>query len=204
VSKDEQQLRRKLDQRCAAVLGVPQVDASQPHIQLQYTAGDASEEVVGTLHTAGLHVDLNHQNERRFATIVLYLNTLPKGGGGETVFPCATPEGEDVAHHVTTATHVLARADHRATAEACHIDTVDGELVVEELAEVSRAAAALLEAAEGQAALRIRPRKGLAALFFHVTTPEGDFDKRSWHGGAAVGAKVTDTAHGHVQGFPRR
>jgi hypothetical protein len=37
----------------------------------------------------GLHVDTHNAQKRRYASVILYLNSIPPGCGGETVFPHA-------------------------------------------------------------------------------------------------------------------
>ena len=91
VDDAERALRAMIDGRCAGVLGTPSPDPDVPHVQLQFTPGGEEQEAggTGTLDGAGLHIDSAHGQERRFATTIIYLNTVPKGAGGETVFPCA-------------------------------------------------------------------------------------------------------------------
>jgi hypothetical protein len=48
----------------------------------------------------GLHVDTNNGCYHRFATVLVYLNTLSENKGGCTVFPCASPLLESPARHV--------------------------------------------------------------------------------------------------------
>ena len=40
-------------------------------------------------HSIGYHVDQNHQNEKRVATVLIYLNDLHANEGGKTAFPLA-------------------------------------------------------------------------------------------------------------------
>ena len=185
VDDEESAMRKLVDARCAAVFGVPQVAVDMPHVQLQFTPGGEEDDAdgAGTVHGAGLHIDSNHQQERRFATILIYLKTLPKGFGGETIFPCAHAE-----EHVRSCAHRLADAGFRSTSMACDISTSEeGAIEVHELEDASYSAVVLAQAANAGTGLRVRPVSGLGVLFFSAGL-EGGVDGQSWHGGAGVRA----------------
>ena len=129
-------------------------------------------------------MDTNHGQEDRFATIIIYLKTLPARSGGETVFACA---GADA--HVRACAATLARGGYRSTSAACDLKVdEEGALSVAAVeGGVSHSAAVLEEAANGPSALCVRTVRGLALLSFSQL-PGGGVDCLSWHGGARVDA----------------
>mmetsp|Transcript_50674 Transcript_50674/g.162184 ORF Transcript_50674/g.162184 Transcript_50674/m.162184 type:complete len:400 (+) Transcript_50674:953-2152(+) len=86
-----------LEERVAALTGLPPGSQGE-RIQLSFSAPEAE----ASKCSIGLHVDANHQKHHRWATVLVYLNTLPQGCGGETVFPCAGGAGTEPARDAAT------------------------------------------------------------------------------------------------------
>jgi len=57
----------------------------------------------------GLHVDTHNAQKRRYASIILYLNSIPPGCGGETVFPHAKHAAAALLQANVTHTHSASR-----------------------------------------------------------------------------------------------
>jgi hypothetical protein len=96
--------------------------------------GGAGDEVVAATTagyalpglTRGLHTDDNGGNERRWATIIVYLNTVPAGCGGETVFAPLDPTSIRDAR-------ALSAAGFSSTSAAIDVELVGGgELSIQE------------------------------------------------------------------------
>lgn len=81
--EEEERLLATLRERVHSLLGSP--GEGSLGLQLSF---NAPEEEAGL--TIGLHTDLNNGAESRWATVLLYLNTVPPHEGGATVFPAAS------------------------------------------------------------------------------------------------------------------
>ena len=57
----------------------------------------------------GLHVDTHNAQKRRYASVILYLNSIPPGCGGETVFPHAKHAAAALLQANVTHTHSASR-----------------------------------------------------------------------------------------------
>jgi hypothetical protein len=101
----------------------------------------------------------------RLATILLYLNDVPKDAGGETLFQIAPQLGSQ-----TRPSREEAIAELRASGEAGVLDEGSWE---EEMTSYCRSR------------LAIKPKKGRAILFYSQT-PAGDEDRLLFHGGCPV------------------
>lgn len=113
-----------------------------------------------------LHVDTHNGGVHRCATVIMYLNDLPREAGGETRFPIANAQ-RDSALRAAGETAIAAGAT------ALYMQT-------------SEAGATLLAAAErSDVGLHVRPAAG-SALVFWTTDHEGRVDPSSWHNGARV------------------
>ena len=147
----------------------------------------------------GLHVDTHNQQLRRFASIILYLNTLPPGSGGETVFPNALAAGAELLHANVSHTHTPSRCEceQRATRAAAVLLSVAQSVCSCDHSPVATHAGtpSLKESKSPPFALRtngnamaVCPQQGLCLLFYtrHPGTG-GHVDPLSWHGGARVG-----------------
>ena len=82
---------RLVRRRAAQVFGIP-VDCDSSHsisnCQISFTAPEPENPKDSP--SIGLHVDQNNGNTDRWATVLVYLNTLPESCGGSTVWPCMT------------------------------------------------------------------------------------------------------------------
>eukprot|EP00536_Pseudo-nitzschia_multiseries_P001807 jgi/Psemu1/251016/estExt_Genewise1Plus.C_230133 len=101
----------------------------------------------------------------RYATVLLYMTDIPEGGGGETVFAEAWPEGEKQSHK-----NALKQLRASGDAERAGIVTGSWE---EEMVATCRSR------------LSLRPYAGRAILFYSQL-PNGEEDHMSLHGGCPV------------------
>ena len=175
-----------LEARFAAATGVPCHPAEQPaDLKLTMEEPASCDEAKELCHEAcgrspptapmmsGLHVDTNNggvgakdeSTRYRCATVIIYLNDLPEGVGGETRFPIA---------------NAPASLPLRAMGEAA---LRSGATVLRH--GTSAEAGALLAAAEDPlTGLHIQPQKGAACVFW--TMDAQGVDASSWHDGARV------------------
>jgi hypothetical protein len=150
----------------------------------------------------GLHVDTHNDQLQRFASIILYLNTVPRGSGGETVFPHVRAAGETLLGSKITHTHTASRANSNpdvakaatalleAAQSVCCSSTSDGK-ATEEFAGADAAVGPPFVRRYGEA-LAVCPQKGLCILFYtRHRSSDGHVDPLSWHGGA----KIADGCH---------
>ena len=127
---------------------------------------------LGQLLCNGLHLDTNNNREARFATAIIYLNTVPEDSGGATSFPVALahPSSKE-----SVAAEELLGMGFQHTQQVAGATAESGD----------RAASVLLEAADQAHGVSIRPLKGKLVLFF-TRCEDGMIDSSSWHGGEAV------------------
>lgn len=76
-------LSRLVETRCAEATGVPVHEHEAP-VMMQHTLESASGPFVSSLESG-----ITHEKRFRCATVVLFLNDVPEGKGGETRFPLA-------------------------------------------------------------------------------------------------------------------
>ena len=134
----------------------------------------------------GLHVDTNAVGT--YGTAILYLTTLPPGGDGATVFPCAVPTagqvGDDVRKRKDDGSFALpdtvAAAEKLLADSVLHTESTAGDVAAEKQARVL-----LNEASDEQNGISIYPEAGKLVVFF-TRMDDGTIDPCSWHGGAAV------------------
>ena len=138
----------------------------------------------------GVHLD-THKEPMRWGTCLIYLSSLTEGMGGETVFPLGGPSPPD--------TRVLHAAQELTNARCYHTDLAatttehleprapnPDPLSDSELAAAAQVLVAAGEqAAKGECGLRLRPRRGTAAVFY-TRQPDASLDPRAWHFGAPV------------------
>jgi hypothetical protein len=154
--------------------------------QLSYTAPERSKPA--NTPSIGLHVDQNNGNSDRWATVLVYLNSVTVEYGGATVFPCA---GVNVEDHVTRAGLTLLESGITSTSDACDIKfTSEGEVEVSPVAG-SLAAAILVDSVTSHRALkpdvRCVPNAGTAVVFYNVNR-FGAPEAASVHGGLSTRA----------------
>jgi len=175
-----------LNRRMEAVVGTKLCRWS-----VHYTAPDVEEHAVGVRGLPlGLHVDTLHA-PRRFMTALLYLTTVPAGGG--TAFPLAAPmdSGKQAPW-----LHVLEERAVRSSQRLLDLGIEHTQQVsrVFERGDAAAVAVDLLEAysANPSCGLSVQPIAGNVVLFF-TRGIDAQVDARAWHGGVVVteGAKWT-------------
>eukprot|EP00928_Gymnodinium_smaydae_P054777 TRINITY_DN38495_c0_g1_i1.p1 TRINITY_DN38495_c0_g1~~TRINITY_DN38495_c0_g1_i1.p1 ORF type:complete len:326 (+),score=47.79 TRINITY_DN38495_c0_g1_i1:53-1030(+) len=141
----------------------------------------------------GLHVDTIGDEQRRFATALLYLTDLKEDECGQTVFPVAgaPPEavvdaaielldsGVECTRHVFTSEEDVDDSDALYTSQRRCSETLE-----------ARASEVLAQHASSSddfvgSALALRPRRGSLVVFFTRGT-NGMIDPLTWHGSASV------------------
>jgi len=138
----------------------------------------------------GLHVD-THGKVRRFASIILYLNTVLPEGGGETVFPNARDTGCSLLDKGVTHTDMVDEASDGMVAANEMLAAAEAVCASEpSVAGAGRLASARFPVREHKRGVGVCPQQGLALLFFtrHAHSV-GHVDPASWHGGARVGQR---------------
>ena len=167
-----------IEERCAAVTGIP-IHGHEEQLGVRHTSPSSAAECSERFCTA-LHVDTNQGGTHRCATVLLYLHDLECAVGGETRFPLvgAASRGE-AGQQLRRAARDLAGLGVTAFSPS--------EAVPFPPLELRRT---LLDAAEAEGiGLRVRPRKGLAAVFW-THTADG-LDPHSWHAGARLPPHAT-------------
>ena len=160
---------RRLEERCAAVTGVPEHPDEEP-LGLRWTA-ESSAQACARGMVSSLHVDTNQGGTYRCATVLMYLHDLADGLGGETRFPLVgAPEGSPTREAAEKALR-------------CQVTALSSDMRVEWPPVHCRRT--LFDAAEDpETGLWVRPRRRLAAVFW-TQTSEG-VDPCSWHAGARL------------------
>ena len=149
---------------------------------MRYDAPERESDALTGAQYYSPHVDL----DKRYATFIVYLTTVPEGGGGETMFidvpardadgarrPAAGREGDDEGAarppplYAQFGDDVQASKDHWEGVTRGHAET---------LAELRAAC----EGSAGGARLKVRPVRG-AALLFYSYHANGTVDRGSAH-----------------------
>ena len=131
-----------------------------------------------------LHVDTNNEGTYRCVTVIVYLNDVPEGHGGETRFPlagAATGSALRKASEAALASGATALFRQQPPGAA---EPEDGSPTHGTLGGGDAAAPMLGAAESADCALRVRPQRGQAIVFWTLTS-EG-LDPNSWHSGARV------------------
>ena len=169
----EDPVTQLVEERCALATGVPrhrlEAGLAMKHA---HAAPTPPPEGHSPRVMPSLHVDTNNQGRYRCATVIMYLNDVPEGRGGETRFPIAqAPEDSPL----------------RSAGRACLASGATA-LFRSEAAQKPHSdpdAQAILDAAErSDVGVHIRPRKGAACVFW--TMDKNGVDPSSWHNGAKV------------------
>lgn len=142
-----------------------------------------------------------HASERKnsryiFASVILYLNTLPPDAGGETCFPHKPQAGARLLGKRITHTDVkLTRGVDFTTGEINTVQPRAAEVLLCAAEEVCEAKAVRVATDRGEISVKrssagglaVVPQRGLGIVLYtrHAGT-EGAIDPASWHGGAAV------------------
>ena len=179
-------------------------DESPSRCQITFSAPEAAPTNSPSI---GLHVDQNNGNEDRWATVLVYLNTLPVEMGGSTTWPCAetTIDGrgsteepssgvEDYDPHTGEPSKIMSlqdagshllKAGITCTSDALDVITgANGEVDVSMVP--GTISAAHLAAAAGRSGVTTTPVSGKAVMFYNVTMDTAEPDPGSWHGGLSV------------------
>ena len=164
-----------IEERCAVATGVP-AHAEEEPLGLRHTSPSSADECNERYCTA-LHVDTNQGGHYRVATVLLYLHEIEGGVGGETRFPLV---GAAQSSPLRDAAERLASLGVTAFSddEAVEFPPLPPRRVLCNAAETDNVG------------LHIRPRSGLAAVFW-THTNEG-LDPFSWHVGARLPPMATE------------
>jgi hypothetical protein len=169
----------------------------------------APEAVSTNSPSIGLHVDQNNGNGDRWATVLVYLNTLPAGMGGSTTWPCAAESAyenhssneeessggvEDYDPETGAPSKIMNLQDAGAhllkAGITCTSDAIDVVTGAEGEIDVGMVpgtvSAAYLASAAGKSGVTTTPVSGEAVMFYNVTLDTAEPDPRSWHGGLSV------------------
>ena len=126
----------------------------------------------------GLHVDTHNSQRRRYASVILYLNSIAPGCGGETVFPHASRDAAALLQANVTHTHsasrrgsdvAIARAARSLLSKAQAVcDATHGGGPRERQTSIDRR----VHVRRCGDAMAVCPSKGLCLLFYtrHVLT----------------------------------
>lgn len=147
----------------------------------------------------GLHVDTHNAsntNQRSskhiLASVILYLNSLPPGSGGETVFPNQPKAGGRLLDLGITHTDVpVTRGVDFRTGQINTVEPKASQVLLDAGEEVCRCDATpvgpILVRRSPSGGVGVLPTRGLAVVLY--TRHEGSggvVDPASWHGGATV------------------
>jgi prolyl 4-hydroxylase len=158
---------RSIENRVAAITGTPSHD-DELGLQLQFT--EPEKKKVDKLNL-GLHVDTN-KRYFRFATALIYLNTLPEEHDGQTVFPLVGLADSSP----------MVQASKKLLQE--HIEHTDSAFnPFEKSPSIYEAGNQILK--HSKEGFHVRPEKGKLILFYSRDVA-GDVDPYGWHGGSAV------------------
>lgn len=181
----QQTLLESVFTRIDALCGTARHSIEQPpRVHFLAQKQDASMHSPGTSSRvpSGLHIDTNG-SPFRFATAIVYLETLPQpAGDGATVFPCVSmgaTEGDSPANLEDMPSRMNA-AEALLKSGALHTANLPDK-------DFQPEAKVLVDAVDKQGGLSVYPEAGKLLLFF-TFGEDGEVDPLSWHGGAAVRA----------------
>ena len=159
--------------------------------QVPFSAPESDAPAAGC-PTIGAHLDQHNGNHHRWATALIYLNTLSFEEGGGTIWPCSTRiqpsnTSSEVVRSASRWGQTLHAEGLTNTSDACHIEMHGTEVSISPVASTA-AAAGLTEACDLskplttlQDAVWLQPQVGSCAVFYSVT-PDGRPDPLAWHG----------------------
>ena len=164
-----------IEERCAAVTGIPTHPDEEP-IGLRHTSPSTTIECAEGMVTA-LHVDTNQGGYHRAATVLLYLHEMQGSVGGETRFPLV---GAAEHSELRCAAERLASMGTTAFTKSKDV----------EWPPVPPRLALMAAAEDAQVGFHVKPKRGLAAVFW--THTEDGLDCYSWHAGARLLPEATE------------
>ena len=167
-SPHEDPIIQAIEERCAAATGMP-IHRDEEPLGVRHTSPSTAAEYDERRCTA-LHIDTNQGGIYRCATVLIYLHDIDRGG--ETRFPLV---GMAEPSELREAARQLCGYGATAFSPDPNVEwpPIGPRRKLLDAAEVE----------QGQG-LHVRPRKGLAAVFWTHTT-EG-LDQYSWHAGARL------------------
>lgn len=130
----------------------------------------------------GLHMDTNGACLFRHVTAILYLNDVPVGCGGATIFPLARALPHDPA--LAASRRLLAEKISHTRSRSCEV----AGLVAEAQLLEKRVGRNFLKDPQTETAVTVQPKAGRLLLFFsrcaiNEKTTAGAEDPRAWHAG---------------------
>jgi len=172
-SRGDDPLIQSIEERIAAVTAIP-IHPDEEPLGIRHTSPSTAAEFGERCCTA-LHVDTNQGGTYRCATVLLYVQDIEIGG--ETRFPVV---GADEHSDLRAAAKRLADMGTTAFSPS---ETVEWPPLA--------LRKTLLDAAEDETVgLHVKPRKGLAAVFW--THLHDGLDPYSWHTGARLPPEATE------------
>mmetsp|Transcript_14245 Transcript_14245/g.26473 ORF Transcript_14245/g.26473 Transcript_14245/m.26473 type:complete len:393 (-) Transcript_14245:49-1227(-) len=190
MPEDQQTLLESVFTRIDALCGTARHAIEQPprvHFLAERRAAMTQGPGTSPRVPSGLHIDTNG-SPFRFATAIVYLETLPQpAGDGATVFPCVSRGASN--RFGSPGTVCLQSKDISSTRTAAEALLNSGALHTANLPDkdFQPEAKVLVDAVDNRHGLSVYPEVGKLLLFF-TFGEDGEVDPLSWHGGAAVGA----------------
>jgi hypothetical protein len=161
------------------------IDEEYTKCQISFTPPETAN--IANQPTIGLHLDQNNENINRWATVLIYLSTVPTECGGATVFPCAQAKDE-----IIQAGERLVNYGITATSDACSIQVKQNNEVDVEMINGTVEAATIINNVKCNingdgdgGGIYCTPVVGKAVQFYNVTEA-GEPDHKSWHGGLSI------------------